>query len=667
MRTVLQEPASTPIGRARPVTPVPQLRVEIDGKFFRAGDMRLPFRGVTYGTFMPRASDGARFPERPRLASDLDAMADAGFTVVRTYTTPPEDLLQLAGERGLRILAGVFYPDWRYLVGDVEAAGTARRRRRAHRGRACRRELAGRPEVLGLCLGNEVPADVVRWTGTTKIAWTIAGLADAVHDVDDGQLVTYANYPSAEYLPLDDLDFLTFNVFLERRADFRRYLTKLQHLAGDRPLVLGEMGLAVAGAGGEARQAEVLDWQLETALERGAGPCVFSWTDEWWVGDAAVEGWHFGLTRADRSPRPALDTVRRWNGRRVADLDFDWPSMSVVICAYNAAATLDECLHHTCALDYPDLEVIVVDDGSSDATAEIARAYPRARLESIPHAGLSVARNHGYEVARGDVVAYLDSDAYPDPDWPYYLALGFDGPTLGGVGGPNVPPRADSDGADQVTRCSRRTTARLAQRRPGRAHPRVQHGVLARAARRAGWLRPRLHIRGRRRRPVLAVARPRAGRSGSTPPRSCGTTGGRACVRISGSNGDTGGARRSWRRATRTGSPRTGTARWRGRIYDSFPAPLHRQRIYRGVYGGAAYQSVYRGAATGSTSHTRSVSRCRRSFLRPRRSPRCDGGSRYRPCSRWCSSRRWRSSTSSAHARRVVTAARCASGSVSRR
>ena len=65
-------------------------------------------------------------------------------------------------------------------------------------------------------------------------------------------------------------------------------------------------------ADGEARQAETLDWQLETAIERGvAGTCVFSWTDEWWVGDAAVEGWHFGLTRADRTPRPALDVAAR--------------------------------------------------------------------------------------------------------------------------------------------------------------------------------------------------------------------------------------------------------------------------------------------------------------------------------------------------------------------
>ena len=117
--------------------------------------------------------------------------------------------------------------------------------------------------------------------------------------------VTYANYPTAEYLPLPTLDFLTFNVFLERQADLRSYLTRLHHLAGDRPLVLGELGLD-AGQG-EDRQAKTLDWQYETAVERGvAGTNVFSWTDEWWVADKRVEGWHFGLTTEDRTPRPAL-------------------------------------------------------------------------------------------------------------------------------------------------------------------------------------------------------------------------------------------------------------------------------------------------------------------------------------------------------------------------
>ena len=126
-------------------------------------------------------------------------------------------------------------------------------------------------------------------------------LCALVHDIDPRRLVTYANYPTAEYLHGDDSDFVTFNVFLETRQAFHRYLTKLQHAAGARPLVLGEVGLDSAGdADGERRQAEVLEWQLEVAMERGvAGCCVFSWTDAWTVAGRPVDDWHFGVAHRD--------------------------------------------------------------------------------------------------------------------------------------------------------------------------------------------------------------------------------------------------------------------------------------------------------------------------------------------------------------------------------
>jgi len=430
----------------------------VEGKFFTLGGESFRFSGVTYGTFKPR-SDGARYPDRDQIKSDFFDMAEAGFSVVRTYTVPPADVVELAADTGLHLLAGVYWPDWRYLLGasrrqyrEVARAGVVAVRRAA-------RALADAEPVLGLCLGNEVPGDVVRFVGARRVAAVIAELADAVREEDADRLVTYGNYPTAEYLPLSGLDFLTFNVFLERAADLRSYLSHLHTVAGDLPVVLGETGLdaraGAAGGAGEAAQAAALDWQLATALERGlAGTCVFSWTDEWWVGDAAVEGWHFGLTRADRSPRPALDVARRWNAASVADLRApdEWPRISVVVCAYNAAETLDECLRHACRLDYPALEVVVVDDGSTDATADIARRHPGARLVSVPHGGLSVARNAGWRTAQGAIVAYLDADAYPTPDWPYYLALGLDDPDLGGVGGPNVPPPGDPVGAQLVAR-----------------------------------------------------------------------------------------------------------------------------------------------------------------------------------------------------------------------
>ena len=570
-------------------------RVAVDGKQLVRGGERFRLHGVTYGTFAPRA-DGARFPERQRMKLDFAAMSDAGFNVVRTYTEPSDDLLDLAADWGLGLLAGVFYEDWRYLVGGSrrqqrEVAATAR-----DAVRAAARRMAGRTDVVGLVVGNEVPADVIRWLGADRVSSVIRDLVAVAHDEDPEVLVTYANYPTAEYLELDTLDFLTFNVFLEDRNDLRRYLTKLQHIAGDRPLVLGEVGRhAEEGGGGERRQAEVLDWQLETALERGvAGTCIFSWTDEWWVGDAAVEGWRFGITDAARTPRLALDVAERWNRRDVSDLFAEWPTLSVVVCAYDAGETLDECLRHTCALTYPGLEILVVDDGSTDDTAAIVARHPRARLVSIPHGGLAVARNEGLRAASGDLVAYLDSDAYPSPEWPYYLALGMDSATVVGVGGPNVPPPDEPPAAQRVARAPGGPVHVLL------SDDRAEHVP---GCNMAFWRDTLLEVGGFD--PVYTAAGDDVDLCWRVLDRGHDIGFHPAALVWHHRRAGVGAYLRQQRGYGRSEAlvearhpnrfTRTGTARWRGVIYDSVGTSSTHQRIYRGIFGTAPFQSVYRG------------------------------------------------------------------------
>jgi glycosyltransferase involved in cell wall biosynthesis len=86
-------------------------------------------------------------------------------------------------------------------------------------------------------------------------------------------------------------------------------------------------------------------------------------------------------------------------------------SISAVIPAYNSEETVGDCLKSVLAQTEPPVDVIVIDDGSTDGTAETARAVdPSIRVVSTSNRGVSAARNLGVEMARGDFVAFLDAD-----------------------------------------------------------------------------------------------------------------------------------------------------------------------------------------------------------------------------------------------------------------
>ena len=301
------------------------------------------------------------------------------------------------------------------------------------------RECEAHPAILCYALGNEIPSSIVRWHGKRPTEQFLERLYWEGKANDPGGLFTYVNYPSTEYLELPFLDLSAFNVFLEDEATFESYLARLQNLSGDRPLLITEIGLD-SRRNGRPAQARTLDWQVRHAFGTGAaGVFVFSWTDEWHRGGHEVTDWDFGLVDRKRRPKPSLAAISRAFASSPFSPDGPWPCISVVVCTHNGQETLPECLERLGGLTYPDFETIVVCDGSRDRSAQIAGAHGAVVVET-DHRGLSHARNAGIERASGEIVAFLDDDAYPDADWLHYLAASFRDERYAAVGGPNIPP-----------------------------------------------------------------------------------------------------------------------------------------------------------------------------------------------------------------------------------
>ncbi len=404
-----------------------------DHKLLLVDGRRFWIKGVSYGSFRPNSA-GEPFPEIGRVREDFARMRENGFNVVRLYDAPSERIADAAWECGLRLMVDVCWgPRGRELREPETLAMMVEYTRRNVRA------LAGHPAMFLYSLGNEIPPLTVRWYGRHHIAKFVRMLYDNVKEIAPGALVTYVNHPPTEHLDalLDFLDVAAYNVYFEDNEAFRKYLARLQLLAGDRPLMLAELGLDSSRNGPEA-QARFFQEYLPVVFDRGlCGAVVYSWTDEWSIHGEAIVGWSFGLTRADRTPKSALSAVKSLfevlpgflPGERI-------PRISVVVCTYNGSATLADCLRSLTRLVYPDYEVIVVDDGSTDTTPEIASRFPVRYHRQPTNGGLSLARNVGLAMATGEIVAYIDDDAEADPHWLYFIAASLKR-TAVAVGGPN--------------------------------------------------------------------------------------------------------------------------------------------------------------------------------------------------------------------------------------
>ncbi len=356
------------------------------GKFICVGAEKLWVRGVTDGP-TPSWPDRPTHDDLATVGRHFAELTTAGVNTVRVPgAIPTRPWLDLASRHGLYLIVG--------LPADPELLEVNRSRVR---------DLAGHPALLLY--------EIARAT-SGEAASRVARVFRAIKQEDPDALVAYLDRSGGVPVPLPFLDVLSFAIELKAGEGLDACIARLHNVAGVRPVIVSEPSLDRSGAD-EAGARAGSDGPVRSAFAEGcAGVLV---------------------------PTVALPTVRRAFAEVPLPSNFPLPRISVVVCVFNGARTIRDTLDGLRRLDYPDFEVIVIDDGSTDATPTIAGGYD-VRLISTANQGLSCARNTGWQAASGEIVAYIDDDAWPDPHWLQYLAYRFSTGDYVGVGGPNIPP-----------------------------------------------------------------------------------------------------------------------------------------------------------------------------------------------------------------------------------
>jgi len=280
--------------------------------------------------------------------------------------------------------------------------------------------LGGRPGLVGFLIDCPIEQDALRAHGVKRIRAALrrlvrkiraAGFAGGIHH----RIETRA-------LALEEEDFIYSDATGLSPGELRDYLAAMHNVADARPVIIEFKGF---NPGSEELVA--------TAFGMGAAGVVAPAVPMMPPLHALALG---------RVPGSELHPFLAMNGN-CPPAPARTPMVSIVICAYNAERTMRACLESLTKLDYADYEVIIVDDGARDRTAAIAADFPQFQLIRQPNRGLSVARNVGLNRARGELVAYTDSDCVVDPHWLTLMVRAMDERGFDACGGPNYAPHEE--------------------------------------------------------------------------------------------------------------------------------------------------------------------------------------------------------------------------------
>jgi O-antigen biosynthesis protein len=282
--------------------------------------------------------------------------------------------------------------------------------------------LHSNPALLGYLIDCPIKQDALRAHGLAIVRKRLKTLLKTIRGLAPHALLSIKVRPETRALSLLEEDFLYGEIPALAPVEIRDFVVSLHNVAEIRPVV-------IEFAHGSPGQDEAVAMAFGTGAAGVIAPPVPAATSHDWLGVRMLRAsdlMPFVTLNGTCPPRPA-----------------SIPMVSVVICAYNAERTMRPCLESLRRLEYPNFEVVIVDDGSNDSTAEISMDFPEFRLIRQPNKGLSVARNVGMHAARGEIIAYTDSDCVVDSNWLTLMVRAIEQGGFDGCGGPNLSPHEE--------------------------------------------------------------------------------------------------------------------------------------------------------------------------------------------------------------------------------
>ncbi|MGA3229042.1 MAG: glycosyltransferase [Candidatus Binatus sp.] len=355
------------------------------------------------------------FAQKLKLRKRLDDLRTAHTTGVVLSEAQSQPCLDIAAQSGLvamvelRISADELTRSrgWKSVVSRIAHTASI---------------FARHPALAGYILDCEIGQDALRAGGLENARRRVRGVVKTIKGRAPEAMVGIKVRPETRALSILEEDFLYAEIPALKPVEIRDFVVALHNLAEARPVVI-EFKDASPG------QDEAVAVAFGTGAAGVVAPPVPAPVSHDWLGVRmmrASDVMPFVTLNGTCPPRPPKT-----------------PMVSVVICAYDAERTMRPCLESLRRLDYPNFEVVIVDDGSRDRTADISMDFPEFRLIRQPNKGLSVARNVGMQAARGEIIAYTDSDCVVDPHWLTLMVRSMIENNFDGCGGPNYAPHED--------------------------------------------------------------------------------------------------------------------------------------------------------------------------------------------------------------------------------